>query len=308
VTHDHSHGHDHGHSHAAEAGGSGEWRLRLALGVTAGFMLVEAAAGWWSGSLALLADAGHMLSDAGALAVAMAAARLARRPPDARRPLGWRRAEVLGATVNAAVLLALAVIITVEGLERLGGPQPVQAGPMLVVAALGLLLNLGVGAVLFGGAKGDLNLRAALWHVLGDALGSVGAIAAAGLILAFGWTLADPIASLITATIIAVGAVRILRETSEVLMQATPRGVDLDGLRALLLEDGDVRDIHDLHLWSMAPGSNVLSVHVVLEPTGDPVSAPDRLTQLLRARCLLDHVTIQVELGERRCDRAPAAR
>lgn len=309
MTHDHSHGHDHSHDHGgASASGDGAWRLKVALAATAGFMGVEALAGWWSSSLALMADAGHMLSDAGALAIALIASRLAQRPPDIRRPLGWRRAEVLGATANAAVLLALAVLISVEAAQRLGQPPVVQAGPMLAVASMGLLLNLAVGLMLFGGSKDDINMRAAMWHVAGDALGSVGAIAAAALILGFGWTIADPLASLATAAIIAVGALRILRETTEVLMQAAPRGVDLDGLRDLLLADDAVDDIHDLHLWSLAPGANVLSVHVVLAPGSDPTDAPDRLTHLLRARCRLEHVTIQVEVGERRCDRATAAR
>ncbi len=298
--HDHSHGHSHTHAHGGGAG----TRVRLtgALVAIALFMLVEAVTGWLTGSLALLADAGHMLSDAGALSVALVASRLAERPPDARRSLGWGRAEVLGATLNATVLLLIAGSIVTEAIERLrAGQAEIDALPMLLVAILGLLVNLAVAWVLTRGETDSLNLRAALWHVLGDALGSVGAIAAATAILVGGWTSVDAVASLLIATIISVGAVGILREATAVLMQAVPPGVDLDRIRATLLEIEGVVGVHHLHLWSISPGENVLSVHVVLGDTPDPVTHRAFIEQRLQDALPLRHVTIQVESAAHRC-------
>lgn len=281
-------------------------RLRAALLLSFVFMVVETGAGWWTGSLALLADAGHMLSDTGGLVIALVASWLGSRPPDDRRTLGWRRAEVLGATLNAAVLFTIAIAIVVEGIERLSEPRQILAGPMLVVATIGLLVNLVMAWMLARGSQQDINLRAAQWHVVGDALGSVGAMVAGLAILWGRWTPADAIASVVIAIIIGWGSVRILREAVDVLMQSAPAGVRLDDLRASLLAEEGVCDIHHLHLWSLAPGSNVLSVHVVLDDDVDPAAATLRIEELLRSMLRLEHVTVQVEVGGVRCC-SPAA-
>lgn len=298
--HDHSHGHSHTHS-----GGHGaERRLKLSLVAIGSFMLVEGVTGWLSGSLALLADAGHMLSDAGALTVALVAARLAARPPDRHRSLGWGRAEVLGAALNATILLLIAGGIVAEAVERLQqGGHEIDAVPMLAVASLGLVVNLAVAWVLTRGETQSINLRAALWHVLGDALGSVGAIAAAVAILAGGWSFVDAAASLLIAIIISVGALRILRETARVLMQTVPPSIDLDQVRARLAALDGVTEVHALHLWSMAPGENVLSVHVVLAGSPDPVTHRAFIERQLREALPLRHVTIQVETEDSRCSK-----
>jgi len=208
-----------GHDHDNHSPADGHRRLAIALVATLGFMGVEAVTGWLAGSLALLADAGHMLSDGSALGVALVASRLARRPPDDRRTLGWRRAEVLGATVNASLLLVIAVLIVTEAIGRLGSPREVDALPMLGVATVGLLVNLGIAWMLSRGQSHDINTRAALWHVMGDAAGSVGAMTAAGLILAIGWNQADPVVSFFIAGIIGFGALRILREAVETIAE-----------------------------------------------------------------------------------------
>lgn len=310
--HDHDHGsppttggsHDHSHAHLPQ-GEDSRQRLKVALALTGSFLLVEAAAGWWTGSLALLADAGHMLSDSSGLVVALLAARLAARPPDSRRTLGWRRAEVLGATLNSSLLLMVSALIAVEAVQRLWAPQPMDALPMMGVASLGLLLNAAVAMVLMRGHGDDLNLRAALWHVVGDLLGSVGAVLAGLIAWRTGSTLADPAVSLLLAGIIAVGALRILRETADVLMESAPASVSLDHLRAALLDIPGVRAIHDLHLWSLAPGANVLSVHVVVESGQDPRSTRERLEEMLRSRLSLDHLTIQMEQDGELCRCCP---
>ncbi len=299
--HDHSHGHSHGHGHGHADGGD-QRRLAIALVAIASFMVVEAVTGWLTGSLALMADAGHMLSDAGALAVALVATRLAARPPDDRRSLGWGRAEVLGATINATVLLLIAGGIVSEAIQRLRGDHvDIDAVPMLVVAAIGLVVNLGVAWLLMRGEGDNLNVRAALWHVMGDALGSVGAIAAASAIMLGGWTWVDAGASLLIAVIISFGAVRILREAAAVLMQAVPPGIDLDTVRHTLMGIEGVTEVHHLHLWSMSPGQNVLSVHVVLEDGPDLVTHRSLIEAQLRQAMPLAHLTIQVESEASRC-------
>ncbi len=281
------------------------WRLGLALGVTASFMAVEAAVGLWTGSLALLADAGHMLSDAGGLAVALVAARIAARPRDGQRTLGWKRASVLGATLNASLLLAIAFSIVVEGIGRLGEPAEIQAGPMMVVAAIGLLVNLGMAALLHGGHQHDLNRRAALMHVLGDALGSVGALVAGGLVMTMGWGWADPVASLCIALIIAVGAWRILKEATEVLMMAAPREISFEAVREVMLAEPGVFAVHDLHLWSLAPGAPVLSAHIVVDEEAVAPIVRRRLEDRLRTVLHFEHLTIQVEQNGEMCRCCP---
>jgi cobalt-zinc-cadmium efflux system protein len=283
--------HDHGpgHSHGAPSS-----LLTKALWITLIYMAVEVAGGLWTGSLALLADAAHMLSDAGALAIALAAARISERPPDSRQTMGYARAEVMGAGVNAAALAILGVWVGVEGIQRLFTHPQVIAGPMMVVAGIGLAVNLGIARMLFSQAH-NLNTRAALLHVLGDALGSVGALTAGALILWKGWFWADAAASLFIACILLFGGVRMLREVSGVLMQAAPRGVDVAALDAVIGATPGVQSVHDLHVWSLRPGRDVLTVHVVLADVRDAVDVCSAVRSRLQEELPSAHVTVQAE-------------
>lgn len=268
-------------------------RLRIAFVLTAGFMVVEAVTGWWTGSLALLSDAGHMLSDTAALGVALWTGRVAARPPDADHPQGHARAEVIGAGVTAGGLVVLAVFIVVEAIRRLVTPTPILAEGMMAVATLGLALNLAMAALLF--RSDGLHARAALANVVGDALGSVGAIVAGGLVLWKGWILADPLVSLVIAGLIAFGAVRVLREVVDVLMQTVPPSTDIGALRAAIVAVPGVDSVHDLFAWSLRPGDEVVTVHVVIAPGVDAVAACGAVEQRIRGMLPRAHVTVQPE-------------
>ncbi len=308
----HLHGSDHhhgkhggigpgGNSHGGHPHGPTEVRqLGWALAITAGFMLVEAVGGVLTRSLALLADAGHMLSDTGALAIALTASRWANRPPDARQTMGYQRAEVLGAGLNAGALLMLAVWITVEAFGRLGQPSEVLAGPMLVVAFIGLMVNLGIAQMLSGHGH-SLNTRAAMLHVLGDALGSVGALIAGGLILWRGWTWADPVASMLISLIICIGAWRVLREVIAVLMQAAPENMDVPLLEQEILAVNGVASVHALNAWTLRPGEDVITVHIVIHDGTVAELVSDSVRQLLRSTCPGAHVTVQPEVLDATC-------
>lgn len=289
----HPHGHGHGESQIARDGASRR-RLASVLLLTGAFALVEVAVGFWSGSLALLADAGHMLGDSGALAVALVVAVIAARPPDDTRTYGYRRAEVLGALFNGALLLIIVALIASEAFGRLWDPPPLRAEGLLLTAAGGLVVNLVAALVLFRSAKHSINVRAALYHVFGDALGSVAAIVAGAFALA-GLPLADPIASLIIAGLIMVGAVRLLREASHVLMEGAPTEVDVDAVRRTIAATLGVAEVHDLHVWSLSPGHPVVSAHVVLEVGHHGVEVSRRVATNLEAHHGLHHVTIQPE-------------
>ena len=289
-----------GHDHAHHSHHRSERRLRWALTITFTYMIVEVIGGLWTGSLALLADAGHMLSDAGALSVAVLAARLARRPPDARCTMGYQRAEVLGAAINAGALVVLSAWIAVEGIERLSAPAEIQAGPMMLVAGIGLAINLGLAGMLAQG-EADLNMRAALWHVLGDALGSIGALLAGGLIMWKGLSWADPVASLVIAIILAVGGVRVLREVGRVLMHSAPVGVDVVRLEEEIAQVVGVRSIHDLHLWILRPGENVVTVHVVLADGADATDVCQNVRRKLLESLPHANVTVQSEPADSEC-------
>ena len=268
-------------------------RLRVALALTAGFMVVEAVTGWWTGSLALLSDAAHMSTDAASLAVALFAGRIAALPADADHPQGHGRAEVLAAGVTAGALVVVAAWIAVEAVDRLLAPSAVSAGPVAVVAALGLVLNV-VMALLLRDA-GGLHARAALANVVGDALGSVGALVSGAVVLWTGWTPADSLASLCIAALVAVGAVRVLGEVGRVLMQGVPTGVDLDALRACVGAVPGVAASHDLFVWELRPGEAFVSVHVELRQGSDAVDVCERVHDALAAALPQAHVTVQPE-------------
>lgn len=270
--------------------------MLIAFGITAVFFVVEAVGGWLTGSLALLADAGHMLTDVAALGLSLWAIRLARRPATPAYSFGLQRAEVLAAAVNAAALIAITFVIFWEAARRLVAPPSVDSGPMLAVALAGLVANATSAWVLSRGSghQQDLNTRGAFLHIVGDLLGSVAAALAALIMLATGWYLADPILSAVIGLLILWNAWRLLRETVDVLLEATPPGIEAPAVRAALRQVDGVAGIHDLHIWTVTSGLIAMSAHVEL--TGQrpwPEMLPD-LGGVLR-RFGIAHITLQPE-------------
>jgi cobalt-zinc-cadmium efflux system protein len=295
----HPHGHAHGHAHGAPSGRDGERRLFWVLLLTAGFMVAEAVGGWLSGSLALIADAGHMLSDTAALALAWVAFRVARRPWDTQRTYGYHRFEILAAFVNGLVLFAISGWILYEAVERLREPAPVLGGPMLAVAVVGLAVNVVAFLVLRHGDHANLNVRAALLHVVGDLLGSVGAIVAAIVILATGWTPIDPILSVLLCALILRAAWDVTRRAAHVLMEGVPEGFDADALKAdLTAHVPGVVDVHHVHAWMLNPERPLVTLHVRLAPATDPAAALAATKSRLKERFGIAHSTVQVESAE----------
>jgi cobalt-zinc-cadmium efflux system protein len=291
MSHDHHHHH---HPPHEPAGRASSRRLLAALMLTLGFALVEAAGGWWSGSLALLGDAGHMFSDAVALGLAVLAAWVARRPPSARHSYGLVRAEVLAAFFNGLLMLAVVTGIVVEAIERLHAPRPVPGLAVMLIAAIGLAINVLVLAMLSRGAH-DLNTRGALLHVFGDVLGSVAALVAGAVIHFTGWTPIDALLSLVICALILVSTLRLLRESLHVLMEGVPRHLDLDTIGRDLAAVPGVLSVHDLHIWSPAAGHTALSAHVVVEDVGDWIRTLEALQGVLILRYGIEHATLQPE-------------
>jgi cobalt-zinc-cadmium efflux system protein len=270
-------------------------KLLLVLALTAIFMVVEAIAGWVSGALALLADAGHMLIDVAALGLSAFTAWLARRPATPSKTYGYLRLEILAAVVNGAALIGIAAAVILEAVERLQAPQPIRVDLFLAVALIGLLINLFSLRILHGVRHGGLNVRGAYLHVLGDALGSVGALTAALIVRATGWTLADPIVSIVLSLLILGGAWQLLRESTDVLLEAAPPHVPMDEVRRRLLQVDGVRDVHDLHVWTVTSGVVAMSGHAVVP---DLERHPDALQHMLGElkRIGIHHSTLQLEV------------
>ena len=288
------HAHQHGHHHA----GAAPARLRMVLVLTAAYMVAEVVGGFLSNSLALLADAGHMLADVAALALGVFASWVARRPPTSERTYGYYRAEILAALANGAALLAVAVTIVVEALKRIPHPQTVNGATMFGVAAGGLCVNV-VGMLLLRGARHEnLNIHGAWLHVALDALGSVGALVAGLLAWRLGWSLADPIASLLLSMLVVYSAWSLLRQAVAVLMEGTPSGIDADEVRGTMLGVQGVRDVHDLHVWTITSGMHSLSAHVGVEEARQATRILRELQTVLAQRFGLDHVTLQLESTE----------
>jgi len=268
--------------------------LLSALALTLGFSLVEAIAGWWSGSLALLGDAGHMLTDSLALGLAALAAILARRGPSSRHSYGWGRTEILAALLNALVMIALIVAISAEAIRRFVDPQPVAGGTVMAVAFVGLLVNL-VAAWLLSGDRSNLNVRAALLHVLGDLLGSIAALVSGAVILLTGWTAIDPLLSLSIVLLILVTAVSVLHEALHALMEGVPRNLDLERIGLAMAATEGVVSVHDLHIWALSASRAALSAHVVLSHMGEWPAVLSRLRDTLERDYGIDHITLQPE-------------
>jgi cobalt-zinc-cadmium efflux system protein len=292
--HDHSaasgHGADHAHHHTTQNG-----TLLVALLLTLSFATVEAVAGWWSGSLALLADAAHMLTDSSALGLAAAAAWLARRPPSMLHSYGLVRAEVLAALLNSLMMLVLIGFIVSEAIERIGAPRDIAGGTVISVAVIGLAINLMVAWILHRGEQ-TLNTRAALLHVLGDALGSVAAITAGIVIVTTGWTPIDPLLSLLVAALILVSALRLLREVIHVLMEGVPLNVRLDAVGHDLAKLDGVLRVHDLHVWTLSSGTIALSAHLEISNLADWPGILAAARQALDTRHGIRHITLQPEV------------
>ena len=290
----HGHGHGHGHGVAVSRQARPRRALTLALGLTLGFVAVEFVVGLWSGSLALLADAGHMLGDSVALLLSLIFAIIAERPPSSAKTYGYRRAEVLGALLNALALCLITVWISFEAVQRIGHAPAVHGSSMLAAAVVGLIVNLAAAFVLmrFGGQ--GLNVRSALLHVLGDALGSVSAIVAGILLVGWDLRVADPVASLIIAALLLYGGVRLLNETTHVLMEGAPRGLDVAELERVIRGIEGVGSVHDLHVWSLTPGAPMLTAHVVLEPGSHGTVVTQAVGRRLREHGI-EHVTVQAE-------------
>lgn len=289
MAHSHAHRHDHGGTRAANTK-----RLRWALALAASFMVAEVVGGLAANSLALLADAGHMLSDVAAIGLSLFALWMAARPSGAGKTFGYHRVEILAALVNGATLVALAVWIVVEAIGRLDQPPEVRGPLLLAVAVGGLVVNLIALFVLHGGRDESLNVRGAWLHVMADALGSVQAIAAGALIWAFGWYWVDPVASIVIAVLIVYSSWSLLQEAVSVLMESAPGHLDVDEVRDAMLAVEGVGEVHDLHVWTITSGFVALSAHVVAEEgrNGDLLPA---LRGELHDRFGIEHVTIQVE-------------
>ncbi len=288
--HDHSHGHDHSHVDASTS----RTRLAIAFGITATLLLGEVFGAFLTGSLALLTDAGHMLTDAGGLLMALIAASLMAREPTERRTWGWARMEVLAAGAQAALLLVVGIYALIEGVRRLFGPVEVEPTWMLFLGIAGLFANLAAMLVLSGSRDANLNLRAAFLEVVNDALGSVAVIISALVVQFFGWHRADSLAGILIALLIIPRAFRILREASDVLLEAAPAALDLAEVRKHMLKQEHVLEVHDLHASRVTTKLPVITAHVVIEDecfhTGH---APEILEKL--ATCVAEHFDISIE-------------
>lgn len=287
-----AHGHTHPHGHGAA---TQPRALQSALLFTIGFMIVEAVVGFRTHSLALLADAGHMLGDAGALALALLAAVIAARPRTASATFGYRRAEVLAAFVNGVVLALLAIALLREAVTRWLTPTAIDAQAVMGCAVLGLAVNLWVARLLHQGAQHNINMRAALLHVLSDALGSVGVLVSAALIAMFGWQRADAVTSGLIAVLIAWSGWRILRHTAGVLLESAPAGVDVRRVEQCIASTPGVLGFHDLHVWRISDGFDVVSVHVTLQPEAHGVEVSRAVSSRIAAELGIQHVTVQPE-------------
>jgi len=289
---------NHDHDHAAPGQplqrGTERRPLLIALFLTGTFMVAEVVAGVLAGSLALLADAGHMLTDAAALGLSLFAMWFARRPPTPEKTYGYLRLEILAALVNGAALIVISGLIVWEAWERLGAPRIIDARLMMVVAALGLAVNLFAARLLHRHVRGSLNVRGAYLHVLGDILGSVGTLGAGAVIVLTGWTPADPLVSIGIALLILISAWRLVREATDILLEAAPPHVDVSEIVQSLASIPNLHDVHDLHVWSLTSGFIAMSGHGVLD---DPRHQAQVLAEISRRmqRLGIEHVTFQLE-------------
>ncbi len=286
--HDHGHSHDHGR-------GADRRALSVVFALTASYMVVEVVGGLVTGSLALLADAGHMLSDAFSLGLALVAVWLAQRPATPNRSFGYKRAEILAALLNGATLVAISVWIFVEAYNRLWEPPEILGGWMLAVATLGLVVNV-AGALILSRSGGEsLNVQGALRHVVADIMGSVGAITAALVILATGWRYADPLISALIGLLVLASSWRLLRDSTNILLEGTPPGIDANKVGESMAAAQGVREVHDLHVWTITSGFPALAAHVLVGHDEDCHARRRDLEDLLAREYSIKHTTLQVD-------------
>jgi cobalt-zinc-cadmium efflux system protein len=288
---------DHAHGSAAAAG---RRRLGVVLVLSLAVLVVELVGAGIANSLALLADAGHALTDSVGVALALAAMWFARRPATPARTFGYLRLEILAAVLNAVLLLLIALFILVEAVQRLSQPPQIASGAMLAVALVGLAVNAASLLLLRDAQRSSLNIRAAYLEVMGDLAGSVAVIVAAVVIALTGWTWADFAASLVIGVLILPRTLVLLRDATNVLLEGTPKGVDMDTVRSHILEARGVVDCHDLHAWTITSGMNVVSAHVVIDGQARPPDVLDALCRCLSADFDIEHSTFQLETEDRR--------
>lgn len=283
----HYHDHPHPHVHSTKP-------LLLTLGLTGGFAVIEAAGGWIAGSLALLGDAGHMVTDSMALVLALLAARIASTPPSAQHSYGLGRAEAIAALINGLFMIAIVVGIAISAVERLQSPRPVEGGVVIWVATFGLIVNILAVFVLSHGEQ-TLNTRGALLHVIGDLLGSIAALISGAVIYVTGWTPIDPILSFVICVLILYSGVRLLRDVLHIIMEGVPLDIDLPDVGMAMAAVPGVNSVHDLHIWTLSTGRIALSAHLLVNDIAHWPRVLDSETRLLRDKFGVDHITLQPE-------------
>ncbi|MCB1505247.1 MAG: cation diffusion facilitator family transporter [Hyphomicrobiaceae bacterium] len=284
-----------GSGHQHHQGTSNKRALTLALGLTGTFLIVEVIAGFWTGSLALISDAAHMLTDTAGLAIALAAINIGERPADSRRTFGYQRFEILAAAFNAVVLFLVAGYILFEGYKRFVEPQEIQSLPMMLVATIGLGVNLVSMRLLSSGKDSSLNVKGAYLEVWSDMLGSFGVIAAGLIIWLTGWRWVDPLVAIGIGLWVLPRTWTLLKETINVLLEGVPEGIDLDAVRNAMLGTPGVREVHDLHVWALTSNAPSLSAHLVLADGADADATRSSAAEILESRFHIEHVTLQTE-------------
>lgn len=277
-------------------------RVKIALGLTFVYMIAEAVGGWWTNSLALIADAGHMLTDVGALSLTLFAIWFSGRPATEKKTYGYYRLEILAAFINGIALVLLSLWIIYEAVERWQSPPDVRGAELTLIATGGLIVNIAAAFLLHSNHKHDLNMRGAFLHVIGDLLGSVAAIVAGGLILAFGWVWADAAGSVLISLIIVFGAWRLILDSVNVLLEGTPRHINLSAVETAILETSGVGGVHDLHIWTISSGIDALSAHISHDDSVQHSELLATIRQKLHDRFAIDHLTIQMETLDREAE------
>lgn len=297
--HHHHHGHHHGHSHGHSAN---KKALLFSFLLITTFMVVEVIGGLMTNSLALLADAGHMLSDAASLGLSFFALKLGEKAASQFKTFGYKRFEIIAAAINGITLLLISLFILFEAVQRFSNPPEIQSTGMLIISVIGLLVNMVAAWVLMRGDKEEnLNVRSAFLHVLGDMLGSVGAITAALLMIFFGWGWADPVASLIVAVLISISGYRVTKDSLHILMEGTPNHIALQDVKLSLEKIDHVEEVHDLHIWSITSGMFLLSCHIAINEKGHHDEVLEQAQKILHDDFGIEHSTIQVERHELGC-------
>jgi cobalt-zinc-cadmium efflux system protein len=299
--HSHDHGHDHGHSHGigghSHAPKDFGRAFAIGVGLNFAFVLAEAAAGIWSGSLALLADAGHNLSDVLSLLLAWGATILAKSAPTSRRTYGLRKATVLASLANAVLLLVAVGVIVSEAIHRFAEPAPVATGPVMIVAAIGVIINTATALMFMKGQHDDLNIKGAFLHMAADAAVSLAVVIGAGIIALTSMAWIDPALSLLIAAVIVIGTWSLLRDSVDLALDAAPRGVDVEAVRKWLLAQPGVTEVHDLHVWAMSTTETAMTVHLTRPDNRDGDEFLHATCEGLERKFRIGHSTLQVEIG-----------